>query len=109
VENKADSASRVSRRSFLWGTGVTVTGLMTSVFPIRAFAQQSSANGQKAQVVGRRKLGSLEVSSVPPPLTEYPYEVPDFRQACCPFPASKLLRSRANQIHLQIRSFYVER
>jgi aryl-alcohol dehydrogenase-like predicted oxidoreductase len=64
VESRADSKNGLSRRSFLWGMGATATGLTTSAFPIRAFAQKSSATGRKAQVVGRRKLGSLEVSSV---------------------------------------------
>jgi hypothetical protein len=64
VENKADSKSRVSRRSFVWSAGVVATGLVSSASPIRAFAQQSRATGRNAQVVGRRKLGSLEVSSV---------------------------------------------
>src|SRR3954462_9775682 len=64
VESKADSRNGVSRRSFLWGAGVTATGLMTGTSPIRAFAQKGSTTGRKAQVAGRRKLGSLEVSSV---------------------------------------------
>ena len=64
MQSRADSKNGVSRRSFLWGAGVTATGLIASASPIRAFAQKSSSSGRKARVVGRRKLGSLEVSSV---------------------------------------------
>jgi aryl-alcohol dehydrogenase-like predicted oxidoreductase len=66
-DNQAGQANRrngVSRRSFLWGAGVSASGLMAAATPLRAFAQQGGATGRKAQVVGRRKLGALEVSSV---------------------------------------------
>ena len=50
----------LNRRSFLSATGLVAAATFTGALPVSAIAEQST----QAHVSGRRKLGSLEVSSV---------------------------------------------
>ena len=56
---RRDDRRAVSRRSFVCGVGVSAAGFATG-----AFAQRGVPSGTGAHVVGRRKLGRLEVSSI---------------------------------------------
>jgi aryl-alcohol dehydrogenase-like predicted oxidoreductase len=64
---KKDGAMRnrgLSRRSFLRVSGAVGAMTFANGFPFRALAQKSGRSLSKGRVSGRRKLGSLEVSSV---------------------------------------------
>ena len=54
----------LNRRSFLRATGMLAAATMTGDLPFRAIAEQSGGTSSKTLVKGRRKLGTLEVSSV---------------------------------------------
>lgn len=54
----------VSRRSFLRDSGTVGAAALTSGLSLPAIAQKSGSLSSKERVSSRRKLGSLEVSSV---------------------------------------------
>jgi aryl-alcohol dehydrogenase-like predicted oxidoreductase len=54
----------MNRRSFLRTTGMLAAATMTVGAPFKAIAEGRGGASQKALVTGRRKLGTLEVSSV---------------------------------------------
>jgi hypothetical protein len=54
----------LSRRSFLRAGGMVGAGALIGGLPFPAISQKRDRPSSKGQVSGRRKLGSLEVSSI---------------------------------------------
>ena len=65
IEGIAETSSAgINRRSFLRTTGMLAAATMAGSLPYRVVAEGKGGASPKAMVTGRRKLGTLEVSSV---------------------------------------------
>jgi len=63
-KRRLERSHDVDRRSFLRATGIVAAAAMTGGLSFAAIAQESGGASSKSLVNGRRKLGTLEVSSV---------------------------------------------
>ncbi|MDR3728101.1 MAG: aldo/keto reductase [Terracidiphilus sp.] len=63
-ETDQRDSQKVDRRTFLHGTGLLTAAMLTGGFSLSAAAQESGQTPAPAHMSGRRKLGSLEVSSL---------------------------------------------
>ena len=63
-DNDSKSSQALDRRSFLRTTGIAAAAALTCGFSITKIARATSLTSTKPLVHGRRKLGTLEVSSV---------------------------------------------
>ena len=65
IENTAKASNQtVSRRTFLHGSGLLAAATVTGGASLSAAAQEHGRSADQKQMHGRRKLGSLEVSSL---------------------------------------------